>query len=227
MTTHQHIIYALVDPRTLLVRYVGCSARGWKRTAQHGHASNLKRGRHVSAWIKSLLAAGISYFAVLLEETNADELHERERWWIAYGKMSGWDLTNHTAGGEGMTGYVFSAESRAKMSASLKGNVMSPEARAKSSAANRGRKRSDEARAKISEGKRGQARPDVSERNRARGTWRMSDEGRAAVAEGKASRSDEASVALRQKLSEAQSERRAREVEARRPKIRINLLGGL
>ena len=58
-------------------------------------------------------------------------------------------LTNMTDGGEGLSGIVHTAETRAKMSAAKKGRTYSPETRAKMSAARMGKSRSPETRAKI------------------------------------------------------------------------------
>lgn len=60
-------------------------------------------------------------------------------------------LANMTDGGEGISGLVHSAKTRAKMSKAQSGRTNSPEARAKLSVAMRGKTHSAETRAKLSE----------------------------------------------------------------------------
>lgn len=114
-----------------------------------------------------MLAAGLSYeIAVLDIRDSADGLNEAERWWIAYGRASGWDLTNHTDGGEGTRGLVFTKDHRAKLSAAHKGRKLTVEhreaigkghigrpttarMRQRTAEANRSRAWSDEAREKL------------------------------------------------------------------------------
>ena len=59
-------------------------------------------------------------------------------------------LRNYTDGGGGVSGWICSAEARAKMSASRRGKVASDETREKMSASKMNHAESDETRAKIS-----------------------------------------------------------------------------
>jgi hypothetical protein len=71
-------------------------------------------------------------------------------------------LVNLTDGGDGESGYVFSPEARARMSATRRGRKLTAEHRAKIGAAGKGRKygpRTDEYRAKISASKKGRVTP--------------------------------------------------------------------
>jgi hypothetical protein len=162
-----NLVYGLVDPRTLLVRYVGMSKNGLRRPKQHGEAGSLRRLTHRTAWIKTLRSAGFDYTIVVLEEiASTDALANTERFWIAYGRALGWPLTNHTDGGEGLlnptpetrakmrasnlgkkhaAGWKLSAETRARISAALSGRKQSASHRA----ARTGRKHSAESRAKM------------------------------------------------------------------------------
>jgi hypothetical protein len=136
----QHLIYGLVDPRTMLVRYVGCSSRGLTRPRQHREPGILAKDRTRKAnWIRSLHAAGLDYEVAVLALSAKESLHDDERWWIAYGRASGWPLTNLTDGGDGTLGWVAPPEYRAQISARFKGRVFTPEHLAKLAAANRGR----------------------------------------------------------------------------------------
>lgn len=144
----KRLIYGLVDPRTLLVRYIGLSSHGLARPAKHRYAASLRRKSHKNHWIKALRAEGLDYIIVVLEESPQD-LNATEIWWIAYGRACGWPLTNLTDGGEGQLGFVPSPETRAKLSAATKGIPKPPERRAQMIATHLGKKRPVETREKI------------------------------------------------------------------------------
>lgn len=139
------VIYALVDPTSRLVRYVGQSSSGLCRPRHHGRPSQLKRKPgHRSSWIASLHQRGLDYeIAILQVLSGADGLNEAECWWIAYGRLSGWPLTNHTDGGEGTRGLLFSAEHRRRLSEAHRGQALSAEHRAKIAQGNIGRATTD------------------------------------------------------------------------------------
>jgi hypothetical protein len=69
-------------------------------------------------------------------------------------------LRNYTDGGGGVSGWICSAEARAKMSASKMNHATSDETRAKLSASRRGKVASDETRAKMSASRRGKVASD-------------------------------------------------------------------
>lgn len=159
MTSARFLIYGLVDPRTLLVRYVGKSSSGMRRPRAHKYRL---KGTHRAHWVRSLLGLGLMYEIVILESVESAELlNESECWWIAYGHLSCWPLTNHTEGGEGTTGYRASAETRAKLSALHKGRIKSPETRALLAEVARRWIRTPEIRAKMAASAR--KRPPISE----------------------------------------------------------------
>lgn len=147
------LIYALVDPRTKEWRYIGKSSSGLTRAQAHRWPSILKRTAktHCTCWVKSLMSQGLEYEIVVLEEfENAEKLNEAETEWIAEARRLGVPLTNHTDGGEGVSGYKATEETKRKLSKSLKGRTHSIEARAKLSIAHMGKLISDETRAKLS-----------------------------------------------------------------------------
>jgi hypothetical protein len=74
-------------------------------------------------------------------------------------KKHGGPLTNLTDGGEGISGFVFSEESRAKMAASQTGVFPSEETRRKISIAGKGRKKSADTIEKVAASHRGRKRP--------------------------------------------------------------------
>lgn len=169
-------IYGLVDPRTLLVRYVGSSTRGLRRPRQHGEPYRLRTHNHKNAWIKSLHAFGLDYEIVILEETSSREvLPALERFWIAYGRACGWPLTNLTDGGEGTLGVERSAETRERMAAALRGKKRSRESVKRQFTVRKanGYQHSEATRAKMRASNLGQKRPPsvglaVAESNRRR-----------------------------------------------------------
>ena len=82
-------------------------------------------------------------------------------------------LLNRTDGGEGINGYIFSEETKRKMSEALKGKPLSEEHKRKLSEAKKGKILSDETRKKISEANKGkiyseETRRKMSESNKNR-----------------------------------------------------------
>jgi len=166
--TERYLVYALVDPRTDQVRYVGKTIRGIERIQEHTQKSSTKREQtHKARWIRQLAAEGFTPTVRLLEvQPTRTRLNEAEVKWIAFGREQGWPLTNLTDGGEGalrrsastiakfrekMIGHPTSPETRAKISASNKRAYASPELRKAVGDRARGRKLSDEQRLAISE----------------------------------------------------------------------------
>lgn len=154
------LIYALRDPRTFEIRYVGMSRKGMSRPLYHKRDSVLRSDSnlHKVRWIRGLQAEGLEYEVVVLERVeHAVDLATAEVKWISFGKAAG-TLTNLTDGGDGgdtFSGRKHSTETRAKMRAArakqdtsqyreklsvrLKGRVFSDAAREKMSRAQRQR----------------------------------------------------------------------------------------
>lgn len=98
-------IYALVDPRTNVIRYVGkCVGPPHRRLKSHLYEAQYGvRHNHRLAWMRSLFAAGLKpYLSVLEGSLASEQAGSRERDWIAYFRSAGVPLTNGTVGGEGM-----------------------------------------------------------------------------------------------------------------------------
>ena len=90
------IVYALGDPDTSEVRYVGLTSRDINiRIREH-----TRRGRHVGTWLRSL---GRPPTHFILEECDArEEANTAECFWISwYRRNTCFRLCNHSAGGEG------------------------------------------------------------------------------------------------------------------------------
>jgi hypothetical protein len=122
--TKLYAIYALHDPRTGDIRYIGKALR--LTTRYNMHMNGYDRQCASQKWITSLKAIGLSPYVSLLEAVEAGRECEAEIKWIAHHKALGAKLLNHTIGGEGCYGRVLSQESRMKISNSLKGRKNGP-----------------------------------------------------------------------------------------------------
>lgn len=174
-------IYALVDPITTEIRYIGKTAD--LSTRLRAHINDAKTGNnHRDNWVKKLCNQNLRPDLVILQEVTEDTWEIAERAWIRYGWEQGWRLTNSTEGGEGAYGRklsaesinkmsnaargnsshrdkLHSAESKKRMSDATKGKVLSVEHRQKIRLAGTGLRRSDESRKRISLAKQGSKHP--------------------------------------------------------------------
>ena len=162
---HVQLIYALIDPRSGQLMYVGKSCAGLERPIQHGSPSSLKKDKYSNRakfeWLTDLQAASLKPRIEVLEHLGPlDDASEAECEWIAAARAVV-PLLNKTDGGDGARlGHVQSAETRRKRSAKMRGRpqvggAKTAEARARCGAHGKGRPLSPEHRAKISEGGRG------------------------------------------------------------------------
>jgi len=136
-------IYALIDPRTMDVRYVGKSNNPYRRYNRHLFESD---ATHKERWILSLRSDGFVPIMQIIEVCDKNVWQDRERDWIAFYRKIGCDLTNTTDGGDhpSMKGKHHSEETKRKMSDTQKRlGYKTPD--------NRGRHCSEETRKKISE----------------------------------------------------------------------------
>jgi hypothetical protein len=99
-------IYALVDPRTGYVRYVGKANDPKNRYSRHLAYYVLERGdRRTTSWIKELLAIDLKPTLKILDEVPFSGWQDFEKRWIAYFRaIPGYpELVNGTDGG----GYTY------------------------------------------------------------------------------------------------------------------------
>lgn len=96
-------IYILSDPITKEIRYVGKTNNLKLRYRNH---ISVKSKTHTSSWIISLKSKGLRPIMDVIEYTTLDEWEEAEKYWIKYYRDNGYNLTNHTDGGEGLYGHT-------------------------------------------------------------------------------------------------------------------------
>lgn len=143
-------IYALCDPDTEDVRYIGKANDVAGRLKSH---LNEKSTTRKARWIQSLKRKGLKPSTVVLEEVSSDMWEDAEIRWIAHYRSLGCDLCNHTDGGDGLnnptedTRRKIGAWQRAEWDDPVKRErrmsiMQSPERRAKISAAHTGKKKS-------------------------------------------------------------------------------------
>lgn len=144
-------IYALGDPDTCAIRYIGKSIRPAERLQNHmNEVSNC----HRSHWLQSLKKAGKRPLMTIIEQITGDmPWQPSERYWIARGRALGWPLTNNTDGGDGVPGLP--QETRERMASVWRGRKHTPDALAKMAAASSGRQHGAETRQRMSDSHRG------------------------------------------------------------------------
>lgn len=130
-------IYALCEPGTRKVRYIGkTSTTSKKRLSRHLHET-IKLDTYMGRWLRLLRSHEKVPTLVVLKEVEGDG-NDAEKRYIRYAKGLGMRLVNATEGGEGVT---MTPEIRKKIgdknrgeSNGMFGRVCSPEERLKKSA---------------------------------------------------------------------------------------------
>ena len=118
-------IYALLDPQTGVVRYIGKTIRPKERLKQHIDRSKKPRYKK-ECWIKSLINKGLYPEMIIIDECDFEDSSLIEEMYISLFKGWGFDLTNlqsKSANGVGR----HSNYTRYKISKSLKGKKQSKE----------------------------------------------------------------------------------------------------
>lgn len=150
-------IYALADPRTYQVRYIGQTSRSL--LVRHQEHSTIQHSKnHRSYWLNQLHFLNLKPLMLVIEECDEFEWGSREQYWITYYQVLGCNLVNETAGGEGIVGYKHTEESLQKMKLP---RLQSRETRIRRSVGQLGNrkalgyKHTENAKQKISDGVRG------------------------------------------------------------------------
>jgi len=98
-------IYALIDPTTKEIRYIGKTIKPEARLSAHMAAKDANR--HKCNWIKKLKRNGKKPVMEIIEVTSDDKWKQRETYWIHKCIDDGCRLTNLVDGGNGFTsGYI-------------------------------------------------------------------------------------------------------------------------
>lgn len=92
-------IYALIDPNTDEIRYIGKSNNPKARYAVHISLNKNDTNKHKKRWIRGLLKSNQEPILKILEKVQYSKWEERERYWIDHGRDEGWPLTNIADGG--------------------------------------------------------------------------------------------------------------------------------
>lgn len=140
MQSYKFIIYAIVEPHTSEVRYIGKSVNGLSRPKAHFRATEYNKGvRPIQKWMKQRTESGVIPEIKILEISDrAEDLSALEIKHIAEHRATKSRLLNCTAGGDGSLGRPVPNSIREFLSKKFKG-----------------RKISDELKRKISDGVRG------------------------------------------------------------------------
>lgn len=150
--------YALVDPRTDEIRYVGKSNNPKSRLNVHmwDCAQGVSgRKSHKQHWLYQIKSAGLRPDLLIFDVISEKGWQRVECEWITTFEQAGCRLVNMTEGGEGASGMTLSSETRRKMSEAHKGRKFTVEHREnmrKAALSRPKRKLLEKTKRKISEG---------------------------------------------------------------------------
>jgi predicted GIY-YIG superfamily endonuclease len=95
-------IYTLEHPITKEVRYIGKTKNPKERF--HNHCNRLhNQHSHKRNWINSLRNQSLKPVMNILDEIEESEWKYWEKYWIEQFRQWGFNLVNHTSGGDGLT----------------------------------------------------------------------------------------------------------------------------
>lgn len=117
MDTKTTFIYALCEPGTRTVRYIGKTNNPRKRFKQHLKDST-KVFTHLGNWLRFLVSRSETPELVILREVPFDQWEIAEERYIRLARGCGMSLVNSTDGGEGVT---MTPEIREKISVKNRG----------------------------------------------------------------------------------------------------------
>lgn len=141
------MVYALADPATLEIRYVGKTTVSLhKRLLQHiERARTGLKQRRLFSWLRSIQFAPTA-FALEVDPSDLDAAEVR---WIAELREAGFNLCNMTNGGDGGPGYRHTPETIEHLRETSTGRKRSVDSIERTRQAHLGVKRSEETRQKL------------------------------------------------------------------------------
>ncbi len=143
------VVYGLSSSSDGRLRYVGQTVTDiGDRLKNHIRHARKYPHRHLSCWIKSVIASGHEVVADVLVDDAV--WNETEISVIAKMLANGAKLVNATSGGDGALGVAWTDERRKNLSLAMTGKKKSPEHVEKMAATKRGVSLSDETKQKIS-----------------------------------------------------------------------------
>lgn len=117
-TTGMGCIYALCEPDTFEIRYVGQTTQPLKKRLRQHISEGRKPRNYRGKWIAKLLQSGATPTILVLDEVLVNELDKAEMCWISNFRLLECRLVNGNDGGGGNQGIQMSTSTRAQMSAS-------------------------------------------------------------------------------------------------------------
>ena len=150
ITDNKFYVYVHFDDRNVPF-YIG-KGRG-------GRVSENSRNRHSTYWSRYVGKHGFKDYELLEENVDEKTALELEIYWIAQFKAWGFKLVNLTNGGDGMSGYKHSTESKLKMSNLQLGKTHSEKTKYLLAQRMLGRKLDLETRSKMSKSHRAKQKP--------------------------------------------------------------------
>src|SRR5262245_24661958 len=97
------VIYALIDPTSLDIRYIGYTSCNPPELRLQAHIKDALSGGnyHNHRWIRKLHQDGLVPEFGIVEEVNEFNWSDREQFWIKTLRELGYNLTNMSDGGDG------------------------------------------------------------------------------------------------------------------------------
>lgn len=145
-------IYALVDPVSEQVRYVGKSNNPSERIKSHVRTAPFDK-THKAYWIRNLIKNGQQPKLMILEQVDITEWEQKEQYYIQSFHQAGCKLTNGNAGGLGEISPTL--EVREKLARARYGKITPDIVRNKISMAHEGMKHTQISKQKMSIMKQG------------------------------------------------------------------------
>lgn len=139
-------VYALIDPRSHQLRYIGKALKTEQRERNHFNQCKYEHSPK-GEWMRELRSAGLQPEMIVIDECEPAESANREKYWIARALSRSAPLLNMKSGGQGRV--KTSAETRRRISEAVKGKGHGAEWRVNHAEFMRGRKASLETKAKM------------------------------------------------------------------------------